>query len=364
VSGGRTGLTKPLGLVTKSWATQRPHAARGQCAAPDMITLPVSGPARILVVDDDVALGTIVAEGLADLGYQVARAESAEEALESVAQAVPDLILTDVHMRGMTGVDLCARVKATPALRLTPVVLLTALSDLDARVAGLAAGADDFFAKPFNFIELRTRVAALLRVKTLVDQLEHAENILVTLGLTIEARDSYTAGHCLRLGRYATAVGRALRVDEGTLAALHLGGYLHDLGKVAVPDAILLKPGRLEPAERTHIQTHAAVGEAMVRGLHTLDAVRPIIRHHHERWDGSGYPDGLAKEAIPIGARIMAVVDVWDALVTVRPYKRALTPAEALTILERETAAGAWDPKVFGAFINVLPTLKEPGPEA
>ncbi len=306
----------------------------------------------------------MLAEALGRLGYRVATTASAAAALEAVNRDVPDLVVSDVHLGGMTGVELCVRLKATPALRLTPVVLMTALSDLDARVAGLAAGADDFFAKPFDLVELRTRVAALLRVKALVDQLEHAENVLVTLGRTIEARDPYTAGHCERLGRYATAVGRALGADEALLTALRLGGALHDLGKVAVPDAILLKPGRLEATERSRMQTHAAIGESMVRELHTLDPVRPIIRHHHERWDGSGYPDGLAKEAIPVGARIMAVVDVWDALVTARPYKSALTPVEALAILERETAAGAWDPQVIGAFIDVLPTLEGRLPRA
>ena len=316
-----------------------------------------AAPPLILVVDDDIALAEMLAEALGDRGYRVAIASSAAEALEAVGRGAPDLVLTDVHMAGMTGVELCARLKGTPELRLTPVVLMTAVSDLDARVAGLAAGADDFFAKPMEFVELGTRVAALLRVKALVDQLEHAENVLVTLGRTIEARDPYTAGHCERLGRYATALGRALGVDEMLMNALRLGGFLHDLGKVAVPDSILLKPGRLEPDERAQMQTHASVGESMVRGLRTLDVVRPIIRHHHERWDGSGYPDGLAKDGIPLGARIMAVVDVWDALVTARPYKRALTPAEALAILERETAAGMWDPAITGAFIDILPKI-------
>jgi putative two-component system response regulator len=319
---------------------------------------------RILVVDDDAALAEMMSEALSDLGYRVTTAPSATAAFDAAQHTAPDLVLTDVHMAGMTGVELCARLKATPELRLTPVVLMTAVSDLNARVAGLAAGADDFFAKPIELVELRTRVAALLRVKALVDQLEHAENVLVTLGRTIEARDTYTAGHCERLGRYATAVGRALHADELLLNALRLGGFLHDLGKVAVPDSILLKPGRLEPEERARMQTHPSVGESMVRGLHTLDAVRPIIRHHHERWDGSGYPDGLTKDAIPLGARIMAVVDVWDALVTARPYKRALPPAEALAILERETAAGAWDPEVTGAFIDILPTIDAGAPSA
>jgi putative two-component system response regulator len=318
---------------------------------------------HILVVDDDADVVLVMAETLTDVGYRVTTARCAEEALEEIARDTPDLVLTDVNMAGMTGIDLCARLKATPEFRLTPVVIMTALADRDARIAGLAAGADDFFAKPVDAIELRTRVTALMRVKALVDQLEHAENVLLALGRTIEARDTYTAGHCERLGRYAVALGRALGGDETLLSALRLGGFLHDLGKIAVPDAILLKPGALEPDERERMRSHSAVGESMVRGLHTLDAVRPIIRHHHERWDGSGYPDGLAKSEIPLGARIMAVVDVWDALVTARPYKPALSPSQATTILEGETVSGAWDPAVTDAFLGIVARRDEIGGE-
>jgi putative two-component system response regulator len=228
-------------------------------------------------------------------------------------------------------------------------------------VAGLAAGADDFFAKPVEFAELRTRVAVLLRVKALLDQREQAENVIKTLGETIEARDPYTGGHCQRLARYALALGRALGVDEPMLKALWLGGFLHDLGKVAVPDRILLKPGRLDLDERRIIQTHPAIGAEMVQSMQTLAGVRPIIRHHHERYDGSGYPDGLRDQAIPLGARIMAVVDVYDALRTARPYKAAWSHEHAVAILLRETEAGAWDPQIVTTFIGMLSTL---GPDA
>jgi putative two-component system response regulator len=297
---------------------------------------------------------------LRDLGYGVAAAPSAEAALELLETGAPDLVLTDVHMGAMSGIELCAWLKRDPRFQLTPVIILTSVSELDARVAGLAAGADDFFAKPFDLLEVRTRVAALLRVKSLLDELERAETVITTLGLTIEARDPYTGGHCERLTRYAVALGQALGLDAATLKALRLGGFLHDLGKIAVPDGILLKPGPLDPLERTRIQAHPAAGAALVQGLRTLDAVRPIIRHHHERWDGSGYPDGLEGEAIPLPARIMSVVDVYDALRTRRPYKGQLSHEDALAILRKETDAGAWDPKIVAAFIEVLRDLDEP----
>jgi putative two-component system response regulator len=308
----------------------------------------------ILVVEDDPGVRSLLSEALLSLGYAVRVATSAEQALTVMEGSPPDLVLTDVHMGAMSGVELCQRIKTDPRWALLPVVILTAVADLDARVAGLAAGADDFFAKPFNLLELRTRVGALLRVKSLLDQLERAESVITALGNTIEARDVYTAGHCERLAAYAVALGGALGVPPALRRALRLGGYLHDLGKIAVPDGVLLKPGPLTVDERKEVNRHPDVGADLVRGLHTLDDVRPLIRHHHERWDGSGYPDGLRGEAIPLGARIMAVVDVYDALRTARPYKAPLSLAETLDILRCEADAGAWDSHIVTTFVTVL----------
>jgi putative two-component system response regulator len=309
----------------------------------------------ILVVDDDRILRDALAEALTALGHATVTAASAEAAQAALDGGLrPDLILSDVNMPGESGVELCARLKTDPRFLLTPLILLTAVSDLDARVAGLAAGADDFFAKPFDLVELRTRVAALLRAKSALDELERAEGVITALGRTIEARDPYTAGHCERLAGYAVAVGGALGMDARTLKALRLGGFLHDLGKIAVPDAILLKGGPLDPAERATMQAHPRMGADLMRGLRTLDGVVPIIRHHHERMDGSGYPDGLKGDAIPLGARILAVVDVFDALRTPRPYKPAFSSEQTLEILLRETDSGAWDPRVVDAFLPIV----------
>jgi putative two-component system response regulator len=313
--------------------------------------------ATILVVDDDRQVLEVLAAQLTTFGYRIVTACSGEDALQVLESTTPDLLLTDVHMGAMSGIELCAQLKRDQRFQLTPVIILTGQSDLDARVAGLAAGADDFFAKPVDLIELRTRVAALLRVKFLLDQLERAESVITTLGLTIEARDPYTAGHCDRLARYAVGLGKALGVEESMLKALWLGGFLHDLGKIAVPDRVLLKSGPLDAAERAVIQTHPVVGADLVREMRTLDGVRPIIRHHHERFDGSGYPDGLRGESIPLGARIMAVVDVYDALRTERPYKAPLSHEEAVTVLLRETEAGYWEPQLISTFIHMFRDL-------
>ncbi len=337
--------------------TGMPRAAAGGPATDGR-----AGDARlgeILVVDDEAELRELLVEQLRALGYtDVSTAASAEEALERVGRRTPDLILTDINMPGMNGIELCARLKTDVTLALTPVILLTAVSDREARVAGVAAGADDFFAKPFDLVELGTRVGVLLRVKALVDQLERAESVITTLGLTIEARDPYTGGHCERLARYAVELGRALHVDEPSLRALRLGGYLHDLGEIAVADGILLKPGPLDPLERAAMQRHPLAGEGLIQGLRTLDAVRPIVRHHHERWNGSGYPDGLTGAAIPLGARIMAVVDVYDALRTRRSYKAPMPHRDAVAILLKEAGAGFWDQRIVTAFVSVCESLE------
>ena len=312
----------------------------------------------ILVVEDDQHIRGALSGLLATLGYRLLMAASAEQALDALNVVSPDLVLTDVHLGAMSGIELCARLKADPRYELMPVVILTAVGDLEARVAGLAAGADDFFTKPVEFVELRTRLAALLRVRLLLSQLERAEAVITTLALTIEARDPYTLGHCDRLSRYAVAVGEALGLDPEMVRSLRLGGYLHDLGKISVPDGILLKPGPLDPMEYERIRAHPGAGSDLVLGLRSMELVRPIMRHHHEKWDGSGYPDGLKGETIPLGARIISVVDVFDALHTDRPYKAALPRSEAVSTLIRETDAGYWDPRVVETFLEILRDFK------
>ncbi len=323
----------------------------------DLGSSPADRP-TILVVEDDVHIRDVLSGLLGTLGYRMLMAASAEQALDALNVVSPDLVLTDVHLGAMSGIELCVRLKADPRYELMPVVILTAVGDLEARVAGLAAGADDFFTKPVAFVELRTRLGALLRVRLLLSQLERAEAVITTLALTIEARDPYTLGHCDRLSRYAVAVGEGLGLDPEMVRSLRLGGYLHDLGKIAVPDGILLKPGPLDPIEYERIRAHPGAGSDLVLGLRSMELVRPIMRHHHEKWDGSGYPDGLKGEAIPLGARIISVVDVFDALHTERPYKAALSRSEAVSTLIRETDLGYWDPRVVETFLEIFRHFK------
>jgi putative two-component system response regulator len=287
------------------------------------------------------------------LGYDPVPVADGGAALAAVATARPDLLLSDIAMPGLTGLEVCRRLKADPATRLIPVILITGLGD-EYKIEGIEAGADDFLGKPFSPAELRARMRALLRMKAFTDELEHAEAVLCTLARSIEAKDPYTEGHCERLAACAVAVGRVLGLVEDDLTALRRGGYLHDLGKVAVPEAILLKPGPLTPPQREVMKQHPVVGEDICRPLRSLQAVLPIIRHHHERRDGSGYPDGLRGEAIPVTARVLQVADVFDALTSDRPYRRAIPQAAALEALESEARAGWWDPKIIRAFREVV----------
>lgn len=310
-------------------------------------------PARLLIVDDDPVVRETIRDSVEHLGYAAREAGSADEALERIQQEPPDLVLLDVRMPGITGIDLCRQLKADRQTRLIPVVLLTAQGELDARVAGLEAGADDYFTKPVHLRELGARLRALIRLKRVVEELEQAENMIASLALTIEARDTYTAGHCMRLAAYAAEMGERLGLGEDELRALRLGGFLHDLGKIAVPDGVLLKPGRLSADEWRLMREHPVVGERLAEPMRTLALVRPIIRHHHERMDGQGYPDKLVSEEIPRLARIVTIVDVYDALCTKRPYKPAFPKPEALRLILEGARTGQLDPELVRIFVEL-----------
>ena len=309
--------------------------------------------ARILIVDDDPLVRDTMRDYVEHLGYGVRDAASAEEALSTIAQELPDLILLDVRMPGITGIELCRQLKADQVTHLIPVVLLTAERELDSRVAGLAAGADDYFTKPVHPRELGARLRSLIRLKRVVEELEEAESLITSLALTIEARDPYTAGHCVRLASIAVEFGERFWLADEEIQALRLGGFLHDLGKIAVPDGILLKPEPLSQDERRVIQEHPSAGDRLAAPMRTLGLVRPIIRYHHERWDGRGYPDKLVTEETSLLARIMAIVDVYDALRTQRPYKPALDESEAQRIVHAGGSSGQFDPDLVRVFLEL-----------
>jgi putative two-component system response regulator len=310
-------------------------------------------PGRVLIVDDiagNVRLATSILERE---GYIVTYADGGREALDAVVRDRPDLILLDVMMPGLDGYEVCRQLKTGASTRLIPVVLVTALRSTEDRIRGIDAGADDFITKPFNAHELRARVRSLIRIKRHTDDLDSADSVIVSLALTIEARDQSTDGHCQRLAAYAVSVGRALGLDEDDIAALWRGGFLHDLGKVGIPDAVLLKPARLTADEYEVMKTHTIIGDRLCGQLRSLNRVRPIVRGHHERLDGSGYPDGLIGDAIPLLAQIIGIVDVFDALTTRRPYKEALSAERAYEELVRESERGWRRRDLVTAFVHL-----------
>jgi putative two-component system response regulator len=311
-------------------------------------------PATILIADDhDSSLAGL--EGLLSIeGYQVVKAVDGEMALTEFRRVKPDLLLLDINMPKMCGTEVCRRIKSDPETRLIPVVLVTALTATEDRIKGIDAGADDFVTKPVEREQLIARVRSLLRQKAFTDELERAESILFALALSIEGKDSYTQGHCERLAEYSARLGEHLGLPAAEITALRRAGIVHDIGKVAVPDSILLKPARLTRSEQLVLQRHPAVGESICAPLKSFQLVLPIIRHHHEKMDGSGYPDGLKGEEIPLTARVLTVVDVYDALTTQRPYKLAMAVPDALAMMRKEVRKGWWDPMVFAAFEQLL----------
>jgi len=309
---------------------------------------------RVLVVDDDEAYRRLLDGMLRSRGFEVKTASDGWEGLAEFDRWQPDLVLLDVDMPGMSGFELCRAIKQRPDSRLTPVVLVTGLSATEDRIRGIEAGADDFLTKPVDRNELTARVRSLASLKAYTDELEQAEAVLFALARGIEGKDPYTEGHCERLADYSAILGRRMGLPPEQITALRRAGTVHDLGKVAVPDAILLKRGPLTPEEWAIMREHPVIGERICAPLKSFRLVLPIIRHHHERADGSGYPDGLRGMEIPMTARVLQVVDVYDALTTERAYKPALTAASALDTLAEEVKRGWWDGDILAEFRKLL----------
>jgi putative two-component system response regulator len=314
----------------------------------------LAGRAPIVLIVDDIQANRELLEGLVrHLGYEVRQAADGIEALEAIAAEEPDLVLLDVDMPRLDGLTVCARLKADPQRRLIPVVLLTAHIDRDLRIRGIEAGADDFLTKPFDAQELLVRCKVLLRDRELNKRLDATEGVLRAFARAVEARDRYTIYHAERVGLYARELGGALGFDERARAVLYDGGVMHDLGKIAIPDAILLKPGPLTTEEYATMQRHSTEGERIVLSLRSTRQFLPIIRHHHERVDGRGYPDHISGRDIPLGARIAAIADAWDAMISDRSYRAGLPEDEARGRL-KHGAGTQWDEEYVRHFLELL----------
>jgi putative two-component system response regulator len=315
-------------------------------------------PDRILIVDDEPAPRRYLRSILERQGYAVFEAAGGKEALTLLSVTRPDLVLLDLVMPGMDGYAVCRAIKENPETRLLPVVVVTTLDWLPAKLMALELCADDFLNKPVNSSELTSRVRSLLALKRITDELENARTVLQGLARVIERRDAYTAGHGERVGRAAAELGYALGLRDDDLRTLEVGAAFHDLGKIGVPDAILLKPGRLTPEEYEIIKKHPATGADLCKPMRTLASALPIIRHHHERLDGSGYPDGLSGDEIPVPVRIVSVVDIYDAMTSSRSYRPAVPMDHALHILREESTKGWWDREVVESWAQIAQTSK------
>ena len=310
--------------------------------------------AKVLVIDDEPAHASLLERLLTKEGYAVDTVGDAGAATGAIARVNPDVIVLDVMLPHTDGFTFCRRLKADAATRLTPVIMVTALTDRDSRIKGREAGADDFLTKPVDAQELLARVHSLARVKRYTDDLDSAAAIVMALAVMIESRDGYLEGRCHRIANNATAVGRAIGLNSLELQALHRGGFLHDVGMLAIPLSVLQKEGPLNKEELKLVRSHTVKGDELCRNLRSLQAVRPIIRHHHERQDGSGYPDGLRGDQVPLLAQIIGVVDVYDALTTTRPYQETLTPKQAIKILRDQVERGWRQRHLVDTFVEIV----------
>ncbi|HEV3028189.1 MAG TPA: HD domain-containing phosphohydrolase [Planctomycetota bacterium] len=309
---------------------------------------------RILIVDDEAANRGLVRRVLDPLGYEVVEACDGQEALAAIAADPPDLVLLDLVMPRMDGYAVVQALKSDPETRLIPVVMLTSQDQLSEKVRAVEYGVDDYLYKPFHVVELTARVQSLLNLKRYTDELEHVSKVIEGIAEVVESRDRYTGNHCKRLGSYAVRVGRFLKLGQEDLDVLKLGGVLHDLGKIAVSDTILNKPGRLTPEEFELMKSHPQVGSDLLRNMRTLERVMPLVRHHHEKLDGTGYPDRIGGKEIPLLVRITSVVDVFDALHSRRPYKEPFDLERSLGILREEATKGWWDREVVEALDQTM----------
>jgi putative two-component system response regulator len=308
---------------------------------------------RVLVADDDTRSAQALQLLLQHEGHHVQLASTAVAVRAALRDYRPDVVVLDAVLSDSDGVSLCGAIKQDVKTRLLPVIMTSTLDEEELRVQGLAAGAD-FLLKPIDSRLLVTRLRVLARLKRYTDDLEAAGSIITTLAMMIEARDGFTEGHCHRMANYATTLGRALGLPPNDLQTLRRGGFLHDIGMLAIPDSVLRKPGKIAPEEFEQIKSHTVIGDSICASLHSLEPVRPIVRHHHERLDGSGYPDRLKGKDVPLLAQIIGIVDAYDAVTTDRPYQRAQTPAEAIRVLHEHVERGWRSRELVDAFAGVV----------
>lgn len=309
---------------------------------------------RVLAIDDDPKVLSLISASLGRLGYDVRQSLDGFEGCQLAAELKPDVILLDLRMPNVEGIEICRKLKQNSETKLIPVVILTGYGSRQSRIEALDVGASDFLNKPTDLMELEARVRNLVAFHRMTLDLDSAEQVIFTFAKALEARDRETGDHCARLAELAVCLGERIGLDAEQLTALRRGGYLHDVGKIGIPDSVLLKPGKLDRDEWELIKKHSVIGWEICRPLHSLAPVLPLIKHHHERYDGSGYPDGLTGEEIPLLARVFQVVDVFDALTNDRSYRHGEPTEDAVKIILKETQLGYWDKAIVEEFVAMV----------
>ncbi len=321
------------------------------------LTFPVTP--SVLIVDDILSNLELVEAVITGEGYRVLKATNAREAISIYEQEQPDIAVLDIMMPEIDGFQLCQILKDMAGKRYFPIILLTALNDKESRIKGIECGADDFISKPFEPRAFLAKLKSLLRIKFLYDELDHSENIILTLAVALEARDPYTRGHSTRVGDLSREFAEYIGLSSYDQDMIRKAGLLHDIGKIGLSETLLLKPARLTEEEHDVIKRHPIIGEEICRPLNSLQFILPAIRHHHERWDGRGFPDGLKGDEIPLYARILAIVDAFDAMLSERPYRKGLSFDDVLQTFVKEKDFGQWDPALVSNFIEMLKVLGE-----
>lgn len=313
----------------------------------------------ILIVDDNPTNVELLKSQLKPYPYTLETAFDGEEALDKIQKNPPDLVLLDLMMPRISGFEICQRIKHDKQTQFIPIIVITALQEQHDKIRAIELGADDFLIKPVNKLELTTRIKSLLRMKLLHDDLDTSESILFSLAGALEAKDFYTHGHSERVSELTVKIGKAFELDDRELEAMRRGGLLHDIGKIGVKESILLKPGKLTDEEMAHIRTHPTRGYDICAPLKSLEPCLPIIRSHHERMDGKGYPDELMGDEIPLVARITAIADAFDAMTTDRPYRKGVPAETALAIFKNEINSGQWDPECVRILIEMMSQTRD-----
>ncbi len=308
----------------------------------------------VLIVDDLSANLELLEAIFISAGFEVLSCRDASSALSLFESSNIDIAVVDVMMPGMDGYELCRKLKSLTEKRFFPVILLTALTDRQSRITGLQSGANDFISKPFDAAELIIKAKSLTKLKMLQDELEHSENVILTLAVALEARDPYTCGHSARVGEISKKFVSFLGFGAKEQEQIRKAGILHDIGKIGVSTDLLCKEGKLTDEELEAVKRHTVLGEEICKPLVSVKGILPAIRNHHERWDGAGFPDGLGREGIPFNARILSIVDSYDAMVSERPYRNGRSAVTVVDVFRKEKYDGQWDPSLVERFIDMM----------